>query len=124
MKELEVQNGSRFPKYWGLPYESAFKFLERMEFTALMKDRSTPEILSQILTYCLQGDAKAWLQMYVTTHRNAHQQDPEYRIVRAAFLTHFARVRSPNDVLKVELRRNAETAKFSPETAFPPLESG
>ena len=89
-----------FPEYWGLPHENACKFLERMEFTALMKDRSTPEILSQILTYCLQGDAKAWLQMYVTTHRNAHQHDPEYRVVRAAFLMQFARVRSPNEVWK------------------------
>ena len=62
-----------FPEYWGLSHESAFKFLERMEFTALMKDKATLEILSQILTYYLQGDAKAWLQMFVTIHRNTHQ---------------------------------------------------
>ena len=82
----------------GITHESAFKFLEEMEFTALMKNRVTPEIVSQILTYCLQGDAKAWLHMFVTTHRNAHQQDPEYCVVRAAFLTQFAHVRSANDV--------------------------
>ena len=65
-----------------------------------MKDKATPDIISQILTYCLQGGAKAWLQMFVTMHKNAHQQDPEYCVVRAAFLTQFARVRSPNDVWK------------------------
>ena len=75
-----------------------FKFLEKMEFTALIKDRATPEILSHILTYCLQCDARARLQMFVTTHRNAHQQDLENRVVRAAFLTQFAHVRSPNEV--------------------------
>ena len=33
-------------------------------------------------------------------HRNAHQHDPQYRVVRAAFLTQFAGVRSPNEVWK------------------------
>ena len=28
-----------FLEYWGLLHESAFKFVEKMEFTALMKDK-------------------------------------------------------------------------------------
>lgn len=91
-----------FPEYWGLPQESATRFLEKMEFTALMKDRAAPEILFQILSYCLQGDAKAWLQTQVTVFRTAHpsQQNPEYAVVRAAFLARFAQARSPNELWK------------------------
>ena len=64
-----------------------------------MKNRETREILSKILAFCLQGDAKAWLEMFVTTYRNAHQQDHQYGAVRATFLTQFT-IRSLSEVWK------------------------
>ena len=42
-----------FLEYLGMPHENAMMFLEKMEFTALMKDRATPKILFQVLSYCL-----------------------------------------------------------------------
>ena len=66
-----------FLEYWGMPQENATRFLEKMEFTALMKDSATLEIMFQVLSYCLQGDAKAWLQTHVTVFRAAHPQQPQ-----------------------------------------------
>ena len=37
-------------EFWVLSNENATKFLEKMEFIALMKDRAALEILFQILT--------------------------------------------------------------------------
>ena len=109
-----------FPEYWGMPQENAMRFLEKMEFTALMKDRATPEILFQVLSYCLQGDAKAWLQTQVTVFRAAHPQqpqlNPEYAVIRAAFLARFAQARSPNELwrelCKVSQEENQDVDQY------------
>ena len=42
-------------------FEASEKFMEALEFTALIKDRNAPEVLLQIVSFCLVGEARAWM---------------------------------------------------------------
>lgn len=68
--------------------------MEALEFTALIKDRNAPEVLLQILYFCLVGEARAWMREFtVNFQEEDDRRAPSYAEVRAAFLESFPCVR-------------------------------
>ena len=83
-----------FPRFYGLPNEDSEKFMEALEFTALIKDRNAPEVLLQILSFCLVGEARAWMREFTANFQEeGNGRAPNYLEVRATFMERFPCVR-------------------------------
>lgn len=68
-----------FLRFYGLPNEDSERFLENLEFIALIKDKNAQEVLLQVLSLCLLGEAKTWLRAFTAGFEDGlgEHRDPE-----------------------------------------------
>ena len=80
----------KFPRFYDLSNEDSEKFMEALKFTTFIKDQNAPEMLLQILSFCLVGEACAWMREFIANFQEEDdRRAPGYVEVRAAFLERF-----------------------------------